>query len=210
MTTQSWIMYLVLVLAATATPGPAVLLVMTNSTLYGKRKAIVSAIGNIIGLLCLGIISITWLGAIIKTSAFVFDIVKYIGAAYLIYIGLKLLFSKKSNFKNVLNNKTLKNVSSKKIFVQAFIVALSNPKAIVFLTALFPQFIDINSALVPQFTSLIVTLMFFSFSFLMMYAILAYRAKNWLTNPKRVKYVNNTSGSIFIFFGLVLASSSNK
>jgi len=97
-----------------------------------------------------------------------------------------------------------------KIFVQALGIALSNPKAIVFLTALFPQFINTKEALIPQFSMLIAILMFFSFSFLMGYALLAHKAKIWITKPERIKTFNRTSGSIFIGFGLLLATSSNK
>ena len=207
---QSWLMYLTLVLVATATPGPAVLFIMTNSALHGWRKAAFAALGNIFGLFCLGIIAVTGLGAILKTSTMIFTAVKYAGAVYLIYLGIKLILQNNLDF-NANNNQALSaNVSSLKIFVQAFSVAVSNPKAIVFLTALFPQFVNMNAALVPQFSMLIATLMLFSFSFLMFYAVLAHSAKNWLTKPNRIKAVNRTSGSIFIGFGILLATSSNK
>jgi threonine/homoserine/homoserine lactone efflux protein len=102
------------------------------------------------------------------------------------------------------------DMSSMKIFVQAFGVAVSNPKAIVFLTALFPQFLAIDRPLVPQFSLLIATLMLFSFFFLMLYNILAHKAKGWLAKPNRIKGVSRVSGSIFVGFGLLLAASSNK
>jgi len=210
MTIQSWLMYLTLVLVATSTPGPAVLFIMTNSTLHGWRKASFAALGNIVGLFCLGIIAVSGLGAILNTSVIIFNVIKYAGAAYLIYLGLKLIFQKGSDFAAINNRLSSTDVSSIKIFYQALGVALGNPKAIVFLTALFPQFININEALIPQFSILIVTLMLFSFSFLMLYALLAHKAKTWLTNANRLKALNRTSGSIFIGFGVLLATSSNK
>jgi len=88
MTIQSWLMYLTLVIVATATPGPAVLFIITNSTLHGWRKAVFAAFGNIFGLFCLGIIAVTGLGTILKTSEIMFNIIKYAGAAYLIYLCL--------------------------------------------------------------------------------------------------------------------------
>ena len=203
-------MYLTLVLVATSTPGPAVLFIMTNSTLHGWRKASFAALGNIVGLFCLGIIAVSGLGAILNTSVIIFNVIKYAGAAYLIYLGLKLIFQKSEDFSALKNQLVPTDVSSKKIFFQAFGVALGNPKAIVFLTALFPQFININEDLIPQFSILIITLMLFSFSFLMSYALLAHKAKIWLTKPNRIKSVNRTSGSIFIGFGILLATSSNK
>ncbi len=66
MTLQAWIMYLTLVFVATSTPGPAVLYITTHSSLYGWRKAVFAALGNILGLFCLGIIAVTGLGAILR------------------------------------------------------------------------------------------------------------------------------------------------
>ena len=210
MTIQSWIIYLTLVFVATATPGPAVLFIMTNSTLHGWKKASFAALGNITGLFCLGIIAVTGLGTILKTSEIIFNLIKYAGAVYLVYLGLKLIFQKNFDFVMMKEKMILTDISSQKIFIQALGVALSNPKAIVFLTALFPQFIDTKEALIPQFSILITTLMFFSFSFLMFYSLLAHQIKIWLSKPKRITAFNRISGSIFIGFGVLLATSSNK
>jgi threonine/homoserine/homoserine lactone efflux protein len=84
---------------------------------------------------------------------------------------------------------------------------MSNPKAIVFLTALFPQFVVTDQPLMLQFVILITTLMFFSFVFLMGYALLAHKAKFWLMNPRRLKMFGRCSGSIFVGFGALLATS---
>lgn len=203
-------MYLMLVLVATATPGPAVLFIITNSTLYGWRRAVFAALGNIVGLLCLGIIAVTGLGAILETSETVFNVIKYAGAAYLVYLGIKLYLQKGLDVNAMQYQLMPVNASAFKIFFQALGVALSNPKAIVFLTALFPQFLNINIPLLPQFLRLIATLMIFSFSFLMLYALLAHTVKNWLIKPDRIKTVSRASGAIFIGFGVLLAASSNK
>lgn len=210
MTTQSWLIYLSLVFVATSTPGPAVLFIMTNSTLHGWRKAIFAALGNIAGLLCLGVIAVTGLGTILQTSEIIFKLIKYAGAIYLVYLGIKLFLQKDVDFSAMNNLGVSKDVSAFKIFLQALGVAVSNPKAIVFLTALFPQFLNINEALIPQFSILIAILMIFSFSFLMGYALLAHKIKAWLTRPNRVKVFYRTSGSIFVGFGLLLATSSNR
>lgn len=210
MTIESWMIYLALVIVATATPGPAVLFIITNSTLHGWKKAIYAALGNIVGLFCLGIIAITGLGTILNTSVALFNIIKYAGAAYLIYLGLKLIFQKNTTFSTIKDQLNLTDLSSQKLFFQALGVAISNPKAIVFLTALFPQFINIEKALIPQFSTLILILMFFSFFFLMSYALLAHKMKSWLSQQKRMKCFNWASGTIFIGFGCLLATSSNK
>lgn len=210
MTIQLWGFYLTFVLAATATPGPAVLFITTNSMLHGWQKTVYAALGNIAGLFALGIITITGLGAILQTSVAIYSVVKFVGAAYLIFLGVKMFFQGKTDYEGLnLNSKPI-SISSFRLFRQAFGVAVSNPKAIVFLTALFPQFIDVDAPLVPQFSILILTLMVFSFSFLLLYSILAHQAKGWLNKPGRRKAVNRTSGSVFVGFGILLAASTNK
>ena len=209
MTIQLWCMYLVLVIVATSTPGPAVLFITTNSTLHGWRKAVYAALGNIVGLFCLGLIAVTGLGSVLNASEVIFNFVKYAGAMYLICLGLKMIFQKSAGLVTSKLQYESKNVSSHKIFFQAFGVAVSNPKAIIFLTALFPQFININEALIFQFFMLITTLMFFSFSFLMLYVLLAHKARTWLKKPNRIKAFSRTSGTIFIGFGVILATASN-
>jgi homoserine/homoserine lactone efflux protein len=96
MTIQAWLMYLTLVTVATATPGPAVLFIMTKATLHGWRKSAFAALGNIIGLFCLGLLAVTVLGTVIKTSETVSTMIKYPGAAYLAYLGLKMIFQTES------------------------------------------------------------------------------------------------------------------
>ncbi len=199
-----------LVIVATSTPGPAVLFIMTNSTLHGWKKATFAALGNIVGLLCLGIMAVAGLGTIIKTSEIIFNVIKYAGSGYLIYLGIKLFFQKNDTIATMNGQITPEGASVHKIFFQAFGVAMSNPKAIVFLTALFPQFINVDRALLPQFAILITTLMILSFAFLMLYSFLAHNTRAWLREPNRIKAVNRTSGSVFIGFGALLAVSSNN
>ena len=181
MSTHLWLVYLSLVLVATATPGPAVLYITTSSIRHGWRKATFAALGNISGLFCLGVVAVTGLGAILNTSVLVFNLVKYAGAAYLIFLGVKMLRQKGGDADVLMNHAGAEPVSAGSIYLQAMGVAVSNPKAIVFLTALFPQFLSIDKALVPQFLLLIATLMMFSFAFLMGYALLAHRARAWPT-----------------------------
>lgn len=208
MTFESWLIYLTLVFVATSTPGPAVFFIMTKSTLYGWEKASFSALGNITGLFCLGIIAVTGLGAILKTSEIIFEMVKFAGAAYLIYLGLVQFFTKNSDNALADTPLTAKSVSSGKIFFQALGVAVSNPKAVIFLTALFPQFLDVSKALAPQFFILVSVLMTSSFCFLMLYAVVAHKIKDWLLEPSRINLFRKATGSVFISFGVLLAATS--
>jgi len=210
MSVHLWSIYVALVLAATATPGPAVLFVMTSSAQHGWQKTLFAILGNITGLLCLGGVAIAGLGAILSTSAMLFNAIKYLGAAYLIYIGLKLFFMKPPPEPACGETNIMPVVSPAKLYFQALAVSLSNPKAIGFLTALFPQFIDTNQALVPQFTVLITVLIGFSILFLMLYSLAAHTLRAWLRRSNRIRMFNRISGSVFIGFGLALAAASNR
>ena len=207
---QSWLLYLVFVLAACSTPGPAVLFIMTHVTLHGWKKATFAALGNITGLLLMGIIAVTGLGALLETSEVFFNLIKYLGAAYLVYLGVRLFFQKGIDLNELQGRFSPAEKSAGRIFFQATGVALSNPKAIVFLTALFPQFLDLSQPLMAQFVILITTLMFFSFVFLLGFALLAHKAKFWLMQPHRIKIFGRVSGSVFVGFGALLAASSHN
>lgn len=209
MSLHSWLVYLMLVIAACSSPGPAVLFIMTNTTLHGWHVALFSALGNISGLLLMGIVATTGLGALLNASQAMFDLVRYAGALYLVYLGVRLFFQRGIDMAPGQATGTA-GKSPGKVFVQAMGVALSNPKAIVFLTALFPQFVDLEAALLPQFVILITTLMLFSFLFLMFYALLAHKAKFWLFSPRRLRTFGRVSGGLFIGFGALLATSSQR
>jgi homoserine/homoserine lactone efflux protein len=197
------------VIAAVATPGPAVLFCVTTSTNHGWKMAVISTMGNISGLLVLGIIAITGLGAVLDASVLIYSCFKYIGGGYLIYLGIKLFFFSEST-EQIRQEVVQTEASPVKVYLQGLGIALSNPKAIIFLTALFPQFLHVELPLTPQFVELILTLMVFSFLFLMAYAFLACRTKTWLTKIGSRQFFNRVSGSIFMAFGVLLASSSKR
>ena len=207
MSLHSWLIFVTFVLVATLTPGPAVLYITTSSTAHGWRKSIFAALGNVTGLLCLGIMAVTGLGAVVKTSALAFSVIKYIGAAYLVYLGCRMLLKKSSTAQMPATQPDNPDFSAPRTFFQAFGVAVSNPKAIVFLTALFPQFIVTSQPLFLQFIILISTLMAFSFIFLVFYAIIAQNARDWIDKPGKSKYFQLVSGATFICFGFLLATS---
>ncbi len=207
MSVHNWLLYLVLVLIATSTPGPAVLFAMTSATLHGLRKAVFAALGNITGLLLMGLAAMTGLGALLSASEQAFDLIRYAGAAYLVYLGARLILQRGVDLTERQGQFNPAVKSAAKIYLQAIGVALSNPKAIVFLTALFPQFVVVGDPVLPQFVILMGTLMLFSFLFLVFYALLACRAKFWLLKPSRMRLFGRVSGSIFIGFGALLATS---
>ena len=201
----TWLLFAVVAIVAVISPGPAILLSISNSIRFGISKVVLSSLGNICGLFLLSTAAIFGLGAVLKTSTTLFLMIKIIGAAYLIYLGIRQWRSKTNFFdsaKDVSDSKQLK--TNKRFFIEGFLIAITNPKAILFFTALFPQFIQTQQALVPQFLIMTFTFMSISFVSLVSYGALAKKAKHWLSTEQRAKWFNRTLGSLFVMIGVGL------
>ena len=208
MTLESYFLYSLVCIAATATPGPAILLVITNSLKYDLISSLVTALGNISCLLILCIISIFGINTILSEIPVFFEVVKILGGLYLIYLGIKSW--RHSSSLNISDGKTEmandnQQIPSKlKLYKEAFLVAASNPKALLFVFALFPQFINMNNSLPLQFFVLTITLMLFSFFFLMLYAYFASVIRDKAVSASSVSNVYRSSGVIFMLAGILM------
>ncbi len=203
MDVSTWFLFMMVAIVAVISPGPAILLSLSNSIRFSVSKVVLSSFGNICGLLILSTAAIFGLGAILKTSTTLFLIIKLIGAAYLIYLGIRQWLSK-TNFFDSVEKDITQIKSDKRFFVEGFLIAMTNPKAILFFTALFPQFINTQQALVPQFLIMTFTFMAISFVALVTYGLLATKAKHWLSIGQRAKWFNRTLGSLFVLIGVSL------
>nr|WP_228550619.1 LysE family translocator [Endozoicomonas sp. OPT23] len=191
---------------ATATPGPAALLVSVNSLSVGVKKSLVTVLGNVSGLFIMSGCSILGLSAVVLSSSVAFTIIKVLGAVYLIYMGLKLWNNGIGKLEACSSQG--KESHSFRLYMQGVLVALTNPKAIVFTTALFPQFISVTEPLLPQFALLVSTFMALSFICLSFYAVLAQRAKSNTRQLVSGKILGRIFGSTFIGAGCILAGAS--
>lgn len=206
MALSDWIFYAMAVLVLTASPGPSVLLCVSTSVTHGFRQAFIAATGSLLAIFSIMTLSFTGLGVVIATSDLAFSIIKWAGAAYLIYLGVKCLLSSSENINVGEAQKNQKRGFQH--WLSGFIVGASNPKAIVFFTALFPQFIDTQSALLPQYAILATTFAVLELFWLTFYALLANRSSTWLSAPGRAKRFNQLTGGVFIGAGLLLSSTS--
>ncbi len=126
------------VFVASIIPGPSMLLALTHGMQYGARRTIASAMGNVTVTLIQASVSIAGLGTVLMTSATVFQLIKWAGAAYLIYMGISILCTSKMLFASEELN-IQECISLKRMYLQAAIVTAGNPKAIVFLPLYFPS-----------------------------------------------------------------------
>ena len=190
---------------AILSPGPAVLLSLRNGATLGARSVVWSALGNISGVCCLSIAAILGLGVVLKSSVFLFGAVKIAGAAYLFYVGVRHLLGH-----NVVvpaqahQAETPTATPARHLYREGFLIAATNPKAVLFFTALFPQFIDTKVPLLPQFLILTGIFMAISYAAHLGYAMIASRAKGALLRPFFAKWLNRVIGVAFISFGAIL------
>jgi len=187
-------------------PGPSVLYVTTRSIDQGRLAGIVSVFGNALGSVILAIVAAAGLSAILASSDLAFSIVKYLGATYLIYLGMKRLLSNDDLTPTPVQRKKLSN-----IFIQGTFVAVLNPKTALFFLAFLPQFVDVSRGYVWEQTLLLgLTFVGLGICTDSIYALLAGTLGNWL---KRQNYLQRGqryfSGSIYLALGLVSAFSGS-
>lgn len=188
----------------TLSPGPAVFLAISNGITQNMKAVVSSSLGNVCGLFILSGISILGLGTLLLTSAVLFTIVKVIGALYLVYLGIKQ-FKQSRHPKALMTDKTNKDKASYfKLFLQSFVVAATNPKPILFFVALFPQFLVMDSPLLPQFLILTGIFMAWSFTILCTYGYISHRANFLFSKQSVMTWFHRVTGGIFISMGAAL------
>lgn len=186
------------------TPGNDMLYVATRSTGQGIKAGIVSALGIMGGCMVHIVAAVVGLSAIVAKSATAFDIIKYLGAAYLIYLGIRSLLSKKNNFSV---DRKLEAVSHSKIFWQGVITNTLNPKVALFFLAFLPQFINTHSGNVHWQILLLGTWFNISGTIVnILIAVLFGRIGGWLSNSTWfVKWQNKITGVVMIGLGIKVA-----
>lgn len=208
MSFEFFLIYSATVFVASIVPGPSMLLALTHGMKYGAKRTIVSALGNVSVTLLQAAISIAGLGAILLASEGLFNIIKWAGAAYLIYMGGSIWCSPNIFVSEESRSHPPSKAPLRKMYLQAAFVTAGNPKAIVFFTAVFPQFIDPNVAYIPQFGMLMGTGGIIAFGCFMVYAIGGQKIVTLFSRATVGKYINKIIGGTFIGAGIGLASSN--
>jgi threonine/homoserine/homoserine lactone efflux protein len=178
MTLNTWLLFLVMETTISLSPGPAVFYVVSQGMCGGMQRGFPAASGIIAANGIYFLLSATSLGAVITVSGQFFTVVKWISAAYLIYLGIiALLAARKNDAVELVDNQPLTgNASQRRTFTGALTLQLANPKALLFFLALVPQFVAPRSSIVGQISILAATSMITEFFILLGYAWLAHRA----------------------------------
>ena len=202
---SNWLLFCSVALLVTFSPGPAVLLAISNAIAVGPRRAMISSLGNGVGLFIISGVAMAGMGVVLATSATAFMLLKLAGALYLVYLGIKQWRSKTSIVADAPVALGAANPNSFwKLFRQGLTVALTNPKAILFFSALFPQFITPGEPVAIQFTVLTTSFVACAMLAHLFYANLARLLKTQLATPGRAKLFNRISGGAFVLLGLSL------
>lgn len=209
MNIEFWLVYVSVVFMASIIPGPSMLLALTHGIQHGYKKSIATALGNTLASVIQAIIAISGLSIIFTASGILFEIIRYIGAIYLIYMGIMLFKTSTQNMLNI-NNINENNTSILSMFKQAFFISIGNPKAIIFFTALFPQFISAGKTTFFQYFLMTIVLGLIAFTCMMAYSIAGDKTNNFFRTSIIGKYLNKITGTIFISAGCAVALKTEE
>lgn len=199
-------LYFLFLLMATTTvlsPGPGVVMTLSNALRFGLRGTVGGIVGIAVGAMLVAAISATSLGILLASSALAFTAMKYLGAAYLFYLAIRLWRAPPFSF----TASTTHEAGFGRRLLEGLSLQLTNPKAIFFFLSVFPQFINPAQPYTRQFVTLVCT-----YSMLVMvihfgYALCARRAKHWLQSVRGGRMLSKLSAGSYVFFGISLAST---
>ena len=198
-----WLTFMAASAVLLVIPGPTVLLVLSYALSQGRRVAVASAAGVALGDLIAMTASLLGLGALVLTSALLFSALKWVGAAYLIYLGIKLLRAARMAQPGMME--APEGLSARAVFGHMTLVTALNPKSIAFFIAFVPQFISLNAPLAPQFAILISSFVGFAAISALSYALLADRLRATINRPKVLQWITRSGGITLIGMGLMTA-----
>ncbi len=190
-------------------PGPSVLFVISRGVALGRKAAVLTVLGNEIGLFLQVLLVAAGIGSLVERSVVAYEVLRIAGAAYIVYLGVQAIRHRRS-LSTVLDVTATR--SSRHIVREGFIVGITNPKAIVFFTAVLPQFVDPDGAAVPLQMVVLgmisVTVAFLSDS---AWGVLAGTARAWLSGaPHRLERLGGAGGLMMIGLGTRLAVTGRR
>ncbi|HFU7054100.1 TPA: LysE family translocator [Bacillus cereus] len=203
---ENFFLFIIMSICLIILPGPDTAMATKNTLVAGKMGGVKTVFGTCVALLIHTLAAVIGLSALIVKSALLFSIFKYVGALYLIYIGIKALLAVR-NKEGVDTNDISLNHENEHIscFRQGFLTNLLNPKIAVFFLTFLPQFLNPNhntfiQLLVMGLTYLVLTVIWFAF-----YIFLIDKISAFMKKPKTQRYIQGLTGIVLIGFGIKLA-----
>jgi len=206
MTPSTYLLFLPACFALNMAFGPNNLLSVTNGARHGVGSAVMAAGGRLVAFALMIAVAGLGMGAVLVASEFAFGALKYIGAAYLVWIGIKLLRAPAPTAAPEAGVGAQSRPSLRTLARQEFTVAIGNPKAILVFTAFFPQFIA-PGAYALSYLMLGATFLVLEVVAIALYAQLGARMRNLAQGGRTMRWFNRISGTMMIGFGLLLAAA---
>ncbi|MDR7091914.1 MULTISPECIES: LysE family translocator [Cellvibrio] len=204
MTTTSMVSLFVALVILAVIPGPGVFTVVARSMASGFFHGLITVFGIVFGDYILIILSVYGLSALASTMGGIFTFIKYAGAAYLVWLGIKLLLTKYSS----VEVKPIIELSFFSNFIAGLATTLSNPKAILFYVSFFPAFINVQSVTVIEIGQLLLVATMAVGSVMAAYAYAASKASLLFKSSRAAKTLNVAAGSIMVGSGVLLATKA--
>lgn len=199
MALDAWLIYFVAAVGLSLSPGPNGLLALTHGALHGRRRTLFTIFGGALGFVSIIALSMFGIGALLKTSVLWLTVLKWLGGAYLVWLGIQVW---RSPPVGVSLNAEAGHRSNASLFRQGLLSAVTNPKALLFFAAFLPQFIDPARSLFQQFVVMALTFALVEIVTEWLIASLAHHVRPWL---QRVgKRFNQACGGIFVVIGAAL------
>lgn len=192
-------------LAVVLSPGPAAICVASQGAGNGVQKALNGIAGIAVANAVYFALSATGIAALIIASHQIFNVIKWVGVAYLVYLGAGAILGKAGGL-TITRGDTLPR---KKLFLQGFIVEFANPKALMYFAAILPQFINLANSVLPQILIMGVVTVVIDFSVYTGYAFLAHRLINGGVKQRAVKTINVVAGSALLFAAFKMMRVTN-
>lgn len=201
MALTTWLLFLAAAAGLSLMPGPNGLLALTHGALYGRRATLFTICGGVLGFVLVLALSMFGVGAALGASVEALVVMKWVGGAYLVWLGVQVWRSPPPALDLPAESARLHKGWS--LFMQGFLSAVTNPKAVLFFVALLPHFIDPQRSLVTQFVVIAVTFGAIEFLVELMMAVLAGSVRGWLRRSGR--RFNQVCGTMFGLIGAGLA-----
>ena len=197
-----WITYFLATIILSVSPGPGVFSSISSGLHHGFRLGLWNGVGmQAANLILVAVVSLG-LGAILLASETLFSLVKWLGVAYLLYLGIVTWRAPARGFVDAGDDRA---TTSREVFVRGFLVNITNPKGIIFFAAILPQFIDVSRPQPVQYAILAATTFVVDLAVMMGYTALAAKVLAVMRDPARLRWVNRTLGGAFVAAGAALA-----
>lgn len=202
MTLETWLAFSAASIVLLLIPGPTILLVISYALGQGWRVALPMAAGVALGDFTAMTLSMLGIGALLMASATIFTVLKWLGAAYLIWLGVKL-FRAGGSFETKARTEA---TSPLKMLAHAWLITALNPKSITFFVAFLPQFLDAKAPFLPQMAIFEATFLTLAFLNAFGYALVASKARNLFRSERAIRAFNRTGGTLLIGAGVMTAT----